>query len=174
MLKEIQHYDVIIEPINVYFGTSKPIHMRNKETDSRLHKTIFHASVILIVGLFILAGCKNEVPLEDPILKEAKRINYKCPMMVDQITRMDSARVLLPDSIFQFCYTLVDQQMGSIDVVGLMRFLEPKLTLYAQDHASMTVQRQHRLTLSFFYRDKNGNLVNEFIIKPEEYIRQTW
>jgi len=146
--------------------------MRIIETGSRLHKSIFRAGVFLILGLFVLTGCKNEVPLENPVMKEAKRINYKCPMMVDQITRMDSATVLLPDSVFQFCYTLVDQHMGSTDVAGLMRFIEPKLVLYAQNHASMSVQRSHRLTLSFLYRDMKGEFVMEIIIKPEEYIIQ--
>ena len=150
----------------------KPIHMTFKETGSSMHKLIFQTGVILVLGLFVLTGCKNEVLQEDPVLKEAKRINYKCPMMVDQITRMDSVTVLLPDSIFQFCYTLVDQTMGSMDVAGLLRYLEPKLFLYAQDHASMTVQRQHRLTLAFLYRDKNGEIVTEIVLKPEEYIRK--
>jgi hypothetical protein len=146
--------------------------MTFKETGCRLHKSIFWAGVILVLGLFVLNGCKNEVLLEDPVLKEAKRINYKCPMMVDQITRMDSVTVLLPDSIFKFCYTLVDQSKSSIDVAGLLRFLEPQFFLYAQDNASMAVQRKHRLTLAFLYHDKNGEFVTEIILKPEEYIRK--
>ena len=146
--------------------------MRIIETGFSLLKSIFGAGAFTILCLSLLTGCKNEVPLENPVMKEAKRINYKCPMMVDQITRMDSVTVLLPDSVFQFCYTLVDQHRGSTDMAGLMRFLEPNLILYAQNHASMSVQRSHRLTLSFVYRDMKGEYLMEIIIKPEEYIRK--
>jgi hypothetical protein len=143
-----------------------------KETGYSLLISVLRTGLILVLCLFVLSGCKNEVVLENPVMKEAKRINYKCPTMIDQITRMDSVTVLLADSIFQFCYTLVDQSMGSMDVAGLLQFLKPKLFLYAQDHASMAVQRKHRLTLAFLYRDKNGAFVTEIIIKPEEYIRK--
>lgn len=137
-----------------------------------LKKSIFGLGAIALGCLLVLIGCKNEVSVEDPVMKEAERINYKCPMMVDQITRMDSASVVLPDSVFRFNYTLIDQKRGSIDVVGLVGYLEPKFILYAQDHASMAIQRSHRLTLSFLYRDMYGEFVMEIIIKPEQYIRK--
>ena len=146
--------------------------MTLKETGLKKSPSIFRAALFLCIGTVLLMACKNEAPMEDPVLKEARRINYKLPFMVDEITRMDSVTVLLPDTIFQFCYTLVDQQMGSIDVPGLRVYLEPKLGLYAQDHASMAVQRKHRLTLSFLYRDKNGEFVMDIRFKPEDYIRE--
>ena len=150
----------------------KMTRMRIIEMRYRIQKSIFGLGAIVILCLLVLNACKNEVPVEDPVMKEAKRINYKCPIMVDQITRMDSVSVVLPDTVFRFNYTLIDQKKDAIDIAGLAGFLEPKFVLYAQDHASMAIHRSHRLTLSFFYRDMYGEFVMEIIIKPEEYIRK--
>jgi len=118
----------------------------------------------------MLSSCKDQEPPPqmNRVEKLAANINYKCPFMVDADTRMDSVNIL-PDSTFQYNYTLVNQVRDKIDIQGLTAFMWSELLETVRFSSNMKLHRDHHLRLVFHYRDKNGEFVTQIVIGPEHY-----
>ena len=131
----------------------------------------------LVIGAWTLSSCKgpatpasseNLQPLNQ-VERLARSINYKCPFMVDPDTRMDS--VYFPnDTTFQYDYTLVKVDAEDVDIMGLTAFVGSSLMEHVQTSSTMKVQRDHRLTMIFYYRDRKGDFVTQIILTPEDYL----
>jgi len=88
---------------------------------------------------------------------------------VDEDTRMDSVNIL-PDSTFQYNYTLVNQDKNKLDIHGLTNYIGPRLQQTMRTSSNMAVQRAHKLRMVFHYRDRNGEVVMEIVLEPEDYL----
>jgi hypothetical protein len=118
----------------------------------------------------VLTSCKDQEPPPpmNPVEKLAASINFKCPFMVDVDTRMDSVNIL-PDSTFQYNYTLVNQVRDKIDIRGLTVYMWSELLETVQFSSTMKLHRDHHLRLVFYYRDRNGDFVTQIVLSPEDY-----
>lgn len=130
----------------------------------------------LLMGVVIFTACKGpkapEITVkEDPVVKLARQINYKCPFMVDPDTRMDSVNIL-SDGTFQYNYTLVRQVKERIDIPGLTNFMAGQLIQTASTSSTMELHREQKLRMVFHYRDRNGNFVTRIILEPEDYLQE--
>lgn len=128
---------------------------------------------MFLAGL-MLTACKGpKTPVtpanEDPAVKLARQINYKCPFMVDIDTRMDSVNIL-PDGTFQYNYTLVRQDKDQIDIRGLTNYMAGQLIETASTSSTMKLHREQRLRMVFYYRDRHGEFVTQIILEPEDYL----
>ena len=118
-----------------------------------------------------MSSCKSpEAPVQkNQVERLAASINFKCPFMVDVDTRMDSVQIL-PDSTFQYNYTLVNQSKDKLDIPGLTNYIGPRLLHDARNSSTMKLHRDHHLSLVFYYRDRNGEFVLQIVLEPEDYI----
>ena len=118
----------------------------------------------------LLTACKEqEAPAQlNPVEQFAAKINFKCPFMVDVDTRMDSVHIL-PDSTFQYNYTLVNQVRDKIDIGGLTAYIGSQLMETVRHRSTMKFHRDQQLRMIFYYRDRNGDFVTQIIIEPEDY-----
>jgi hypothetical protein len=123
-----------------------------------------------MLAMAILTACKeHEAPAQlDPVEQFAAKINFKCPIMVDVDTRMDSVHIL-PDSTFQYNYTLVNRDKENIDIRGLTAYIGSQLMETVQHSSTMKFHRDQQLRMIFYYRDRNGDFVTQIIIEPEDY-----
>jgi hypothetical protein len=162
-------YFSILATLNPDYSIKKN-DMKAKGTVSALSQALFIALLGAMLGIILLVGCTTKEPpvQKSQVERLAGSINAKCPFMVDEITRMDSVNIV-PDSTFQYNYTLVNQVRSNIDVEGMIRFIEPRLRQSVVMGSTMVVQRASKLRMIFHYRDKNGEFVTEIIIEPEEY-----
>ena len=124
----------------------------------------------IILCTALLTACKEqEAPAQlNPVERLAAKINFKCPFMVDVDTRMDSVHIL-PDSTFQYNYTLVNQVRDKMDVMGLTAYIGSQLMETVRHSSTMKLQRDQQLRMIFYYRDRNGDFVTQIIIEPEDY-----
>jgi hypothetical protein len=53
---------------------------------------------------------------------------------------------------------------------GLTNFIEPKLQVNAHSSSFMKVHRDHHQRLVFHYRDRNGEVVMQIVLEPEDYL----
>lgn len=124
----------------------------------------------IVAAMAMMISCKDQEP--PPPMNRVERlaasINFKCPFMVDVDTRMDSVNIL-PDSTFQYNYTLVNQVRDRIDIRGLTIYMWSELLETVRFSSTMKLHRDHHLRLVFHYRDKNGEFVTEIVISPEDY-----
>jgi hypothetical protein len=118
----------------------------------------------------LLTACKEqEAPAQqNPVERFAEKINFKCPFLVDVDTRMDSVHIL-PDSTFQYNYTLVNQVRDKMDVMGLTAYIGSQLMETVRHSSTMKFHRDQQLRMIFYYRDRNGDFVTQIIIEPEDY-----
>jgi len=101
-------------------------------------------------------------------MKTASEINKSCPMMIDSDTRLDNA-ISLPSNIFQYNYTLVNMEKETIDIDMLKGYLEPNITNFVRTNPDMKFQREKKVTVNYYYKDKNGNYLFKISVTPEQY-----
>ena len=167
---------LIEQLIFLYFGilkcesSTKENPMKIIQIKYLLMKPLSYVIMGAVLGLAGLTSCKSkEAPVQkSQIERLAASINYKCPFMVDEDTRMDSVS-LLPDSTFRYDYTLINQTVDRIDIRGLTNYIGPRLQREATNGSSMAVHRDANLRLVFYYRDKNGEFVTQIVLEPEDY-----
>lgn len=136
-----------------------------------LMKPLCLAMIGAVIGLTVMPSCKSpEAPVyKSQVERLAASINFKCPFLVDEDTRMDSVQIL-PDSTFQYNYTLINQDKDKLDIPGLSNYIGPRLQHDATNSSTMKLHRDNNLRLVFYYRDRNGEYVLQIVLEPEDYI----
>lgn len=88
--------------------------------------------------------------------------------MIDPDTRLDSAS-FVSDTLFRYDYTLVNHDAENVDAAGLARYLKPRIMSNVSLNPEMRVQRDHRVTMLFYYRDRKGAFVTQVRLSSGEY-----
>jgi hypothetical protein len=122
----------------------------------------------LLVVLTISCSGRRRMAERHPLDRAADQFNATCPRMVDADTRIDSG-FYIPESTFQFDYTLVNYEAAQIDEVALANYLKPRIRSNIRTNPEMKPQRDHQVTMVFHYRDRNGEFVTRVELAPEEY-----
>lgn len=126
-----------------------------------------------VLVFFIVSMTIQQLFLETPaydkvIMHTASELNKTCPIMVDSETRLDNA-LALPNKIFQYNYTLVNLDRLDIDTIEVKKNLEPSVTNHIRTNPDMKYYRDNKITMRYYYKDKNGNYVFSFSVTPEQY-----
>lgn len=137
---------------------------RNKIDVKTIAITIVCTAVLVLVQQFFF----NAPSLDKTLMKVASEVNKTCPMMVDKETRLDNT-VALPDKIFQYNYTLVNMVKDSINVQDLKNYLEPNVTNNMKTNPDMKFYRDKKITMTYYYKDKNGVFVIKIAVTPDKY-----
>jgi len=113
-------------------------------------------SLVLAVSMVaLIAGCG----IEGQLATQAKKLNKKCPMVIDEFTTLESVAAG-PGKKFTYIYT-VSMQLNQLqkttitDQVRSRALAEPKM----QPILDKGVELVYR------YNDKSGNKVLEFSVK---------
>jgi len=106
--------------------------------------------------------------LDRAMMEMASEINKSCPVMIDADTRLDNT-VALPDNIFQYHYTLVNVEKATADTSGMKNYLDESITNQVRTNPQMKFQRDHRTTMNYYYKDKDGLFLFLISVTPEEY-----
>ena len=101
------------------------------------------------------------------LIELANEINKTCPMMVDNFTRLDNTTVL-PDKVFQYNYTLTTTLKSEVDT-SIFGKIKLNAISNARTNPDMKDIRDNDLTLSYYYKDKNGVFISKFNVTPNEY-----
>lgn len=108
-------------------------------------------------------------PAYDKVLMNiASELNESCPIMVDNMTRLDNA-ITLPDKVFQYNYTIINLVKDSIDLDKIKSNLEPTITNYVKTNPDMQTMREYETTFKYSYKDMNGVFLFDITVKPEQY-----
>jgi hypothetical protein len=113
-----------------------------------------------------LTQCK---PSLDSMLKQAaSEASKSCPMNIDKDTRLDNVAAL-PDSKFQYSYTLVNYVKDSINVDEFQKALQPSILNQVKTNPDLKVFRDNKVTMVYSYSDKNKVFVTSVSITPDMY-----
>ncbi len=106
--------------------------------------------------------------IDKAMMAMAGEINKTCPLMVDAETRLDNA-VALPQNVFQYNYTLVNAEKATADIEGMKEYLEPVIVNVVKTNPQMKFQRDLRMTINYYYKDKEGNYLFLVSVTPDKY-----
>lgn len=108
-------------------------------------------------------------PSFDKVMVEvASEINKSCPMMIDQVTRLDNA-IALPGNSIQYNYTLINIEAADISADSLKKYMEPGIINGIKTNPDLKIYRDKKTTMVYNYRDKNGVFLMRFSVTPEMY-----
>lgn len=141
-----------------------------KKTDNG-KKTLGIIVGIIAFGLsyFAVQQLFFKVPTLDKAMMEmASEINKTCPVMIDAETRLDNA-ISLPKNIFQYNYTILNIDKASTDTLEMRKYLEPTITNSIKTSPLMKFQRDNKMTINYYYKDKAGSFLLLISVTPEKY-----
>lgn len=99
----------------------------------------------------------------------ADEINKICPLMVDAETRLDNA-IAIPPNSFQYNYTLINTTREMIDTLEMKKNLELYIINNIRTNPEMKLQREKKIDIIYYYKDKNGNYLFMICATPEKYL----
>jgi len=123
----------------------------------------FFIAYFLVQQLFF-----NTSSFDRALMEAASEINKSCPIMMDSETRLDNT-ITLPPKIFQYNYTLVNYSKETIDTLYFKNYLEPTIKNFVRTNPDMKFQRDNKVTISYYYKDKEGNYLFTIFVTPEDY-----
>lgn len=132
------------------------------------NKTVISFVVALILITSIQQGCSYQMSFDKTMMEAASEFNKSCPIMVDGVTRLDNA-IALPDNIFQYNYTLINMGKNSVNIDELTSYLEPIIVNNVKTNPGLKSYRENRVTMVYYYKDKNGNYLTEIEVSPDKY-----
>ena len=88
--------------------------------------------------------------------------------MIDSETRLDNT-ITLPPKIFQYNYTLVNIEKETVDIIALKEYIEPNITNFVRTNPDMKFQRDNKVTVNYYYQDKDRNYLFTISVTPEQY-----
>jgi hypothetical protein len=100
--------------------------------------------------------------------KTSKDINAKCPIQIDKGTRLDNTVVLL-GQLIQYNYSLINIEKKNTDIETFKKKVEPMLLNYVKTNNGLKPLKERNIIISFNYKDKNGEFLFSYDIKPELY-----
>lgn len=115
-----------------------------------------------------IASLFRKPAYEKAMLQFASEINASCPLMVDQVTRLDNV-MAMPNNTFQYNYTLLSVFKDSVDIEQLRIHLEPNLINHTKTSPQMKAIRANKTTLNYHYKDGNGQFLILLTITPDKY-----
>jgi hypothetical protein len=108
----------------------------------------------------------NEGSIEEQMKDAAVEINNISPKMVDEYSRLDSASTA--DKTFKYHYTLM-MTKEEVNVDVLKKFLRPEIIENVRNSPELKIFRNHEITMSYNYYDKNGEFVTNIDVTPQFY-----
>jgi hypothetical protein len=126
----------------------------------------------------LLAGCKGKekwspedgLPwIPKDLASATEMINNNCPEWVDAETRLDSVS-LFQDSL-TFYYSLPNKVKNTFSTDAFAAYLIPGIIENIQGNSRLDLHRDSSIFMFFNYRDRNGDFVTSFVVRPEMYYK---
>jgi ribosomal protein L40E len=148
----------------VQSSVQKPI----KKVDSKKLAGIIVGAIAFMAAYFLVQQLVFNPSIDKVLMKSASEINKSCPIMIDSETRLDNTIVLL-SKVFQYNYTLVNMEKETVDIAALKDYLEPSIINFVRTNPEMKFQRDKKITVNYYYQDKDRNYLFTISVTPEQY-----
>ena len=89
-------------------------------------------------------------------------------MLVDQATTLKNV-VALPDNTLQYNYILVNLTKEEVQLDTVQKYYFPVLLQSVKTSPEMKFFRDNKVTINYYYADKNGVFVKNYRVTPKMY-----
>lgn len=118
--------------------------------------------------ILILSSCNSQEGVDNKALKVVAQFNSKCPMMIDQETRMDGIEVKNGNTIV-YKYTLINLFAAKVDTARFNSALRPGIINTIKTNAELNELKRIKSSFEYYYKDREGKFIYSFLITPEDY-----
>jgi hypothetical protein len=129
-------------------------------------RTLSFFSCLFIAIVF--CGCSYFTSDEEKLIEFIKKVNKKCPAMVDSETRIDSVE-FRDGTTLRYNYTLVNVIAEKVDTAAFNRALWPGLLSNLRLSPDMQKLREDGLNAEYLYNDRSGKRISVIRITPSHY-----
>lgn len=138
-----------------------------KASKSRLSAVLIFAVTFAIAFFgtkYLFSGNSDDAKLKEI----AAQINKSCPVVVDSETRLDNTEAFDGAKI-QYNYTLLNVTKGdsTVNISDTKKFIEGQSQQNLDTNPQMHAFREMDITMKYHYKDKNGQFLFDFTIKPK-------
>lgn len=98
----------------------------------------------------------------------SEKTNRKCPMVVDKNTRLDNT-IVLSNKTVQYNYTFINLEKKDFNFKGIESHFKPNILNNVKTNPGLKFFRDNKVTLSYSYKDKNGNFIFKYKVSPDLY-----
>lgn len=151
--------------------TSPAAPLKNVDAVDVKKKRNFIVTAIMVAIVILAANAPQlfqKFTFNRQMTQFASEMNKQCPMMIDQITRLDNV-MSLPGKIFQYNYTLVGVDKSQVDLKILEEQVFPAILNNTKTNPDMEFVRRNKVTFHYYYKDDKGVFITKYVITPEMY-----
>lgn len=128
----------------------------------------FFGFVVGFIIMFFVAQSFFKPSIDKQLVEFANELNKTCPMNIDEYTILKNV-VPLPNKTIQYNYTLIGITKAEVNLDTVKKYVFPAVLQNAKSNPDMKLFRDNKVTLDYYYADKNGEFVTEYIVKPDMY-----
>ncbi len=121
----------------------------------------------LFLSVILFVQCSGDAQLQKALKGMAEAITKDCPIVYDQYTQLDNCEAL-PNKVLRYNYT-VDFDKLDITKEELEARMKPYLLSGVKVASDMKVLRDNDVSFEYSYKGKDGKLICEFRITPDDY-----
>lgn len=128
-------------------------------------------SIGVIIGVSVMSFFSQSLfkpSLDKQLVEAANELNKNCPMNVDVDTVLENT-VAAPNKTFQYNYILIRLTKTEVEMDTIKKYLFPRILENVRSNPQMKSFRDHKVTIIYSYKDKNGVFVCDYTVKPEMY-----
>ncbi|MBP6430357.1 MAG: hypothetical protein KA319_01145 [Ferruginibacter sp.] len=129
-------------------------------------------TIALLFAAVILFSCSNSTSnkaggatgntVNSNLFAVAKEINKKCPMPVDEMTRLDSATVF-NEYLITFHYTVHAVSNKAVDLKKFKTSMETSMNEKYKTDPQLAIYRDNNIAIAYDYKDKDGGFLCYFV-----------
>jgi hypothetical protein len=128
--------------------------------------------IIIFVSVLVFSRCSTAESIDNKALKVVSQFNSKCPMMIDQETRMDGIEIKNGNTIV-YKYTLINLFASKVDTAKFNLALRPGIINTIKTNAELDELKRIKSSFEYYYKDREDKFIYSFLITPEDYNDQT-
>ncbi len=146
----------------------KPLFLRYLFTGITSFMALFF--YVRFIGFFhpYILNIISPKTVNETLIEFSYLVNNECPQMIDNQTRIDSAKVR-DHKILVYYYTLPTQLKSELNSESLKQYLKPQIISNIKNSERMKFIRENDITLVYKYLDKNNSNLFELDVTPSDY-----
>lgn len=131
--------------------------------------------IVLLVSFYLTpfghsgdrgSQARNDSEIDATLKSIAAQLNSNLPVMVDPMTRLDSAQA--GDKRFHYNYTLVDYSADDPEAEAIVAELQPSVEWTTCNEDDMRVFFMHGVSTVYSYHGNDGDLIKSITITPAD------
>ncbi len=158
VLPIVEKFNAEIEPSKKEVGTGK----------LKLYLKIFLGFAIGFAIMFFITQSLFKPSIDKQLADFANEYNKTCPVTIDEFTTLKNV-VALPNKTVQYNYSLIGISKAEVKLDTVQKYLFPSVLQNVKTNPGMKLFRDNKVTLNYYYSDKNGEFVTEYVVTPKMY-----